>query len=105
MGKVRLKVLHRETDPHTDSIRSFLLVNYTFRARVFSRGHRFESYRFCQRNVAQLVRASIAQKSLRSHHLQIRYHYYPTAVAITIAITITEVPYEGCGSPRFFYTL
>ncbi len=24
MGKVRLKVLHRETDPHTDSIRSFL---------------------------------------------------------------------------------
>ena len=32
----------------------------------------------------------------------IRYHYYPTAVAITIAITITEVPYEGCGSPRFF---
>lgn len=80
----------------------FLLVNYAFRGRILSRGHRFESYRFCKRNVAQLVRASISQKSLRSQHLQIRYHYYPTAVAITIAITITEVPYEGCGSPRFF---
>ena len=31
--------------------------------RVLSRGYRFESYRFFQRNVAQLVRASIAHKN------------------------------------------
>nr|DAI40164.1 MAG TPA: hypothetical protein [Caudoviricetes sp.] len=46
MGKVRLKVLYRETDPHTDSIRSFLFSeSYVFPKRV-SRGHRFESYLF-----------------------------------------------------------
>nr|DAI84101.1 MAG TPA: hypothetical protein [Caudoviricetes sp.] len=34
MGKVRLKVLHRETDPHTDSIRSFLLVRSFAKTRL-----------------------------------------------------------------------
>nr|DAN86392.1 MAG TPA: hypothetical protein [Bacteriophage sp.] len=37
MGKVRLKVLHRETDFHTGSIRSFLLVNHAFSETCLTR--------------------------------------------------------------------
>lgn len=109
MGKGRLKVLHHETVLYADSIRSFLFsvmcaISMFHKVVVGSSPAVSFGWKCSSAGIEQQFAKLLPKLTPQSKTL-FRYCYCPTVVVVVIAITIVEVPYEGSGSPRFYFSI